>query len=69
MRSGKLRIEPFKFKEFTIQVFKLVLRGITEVLIKIIKNSISLIAPILTNILNCCFNSNTFPSDLKRAIA
>ena len=76
-RSGKLRTETFKFKEFTIQevinATKLLDNssscGITEVPVKIIKNSISLIAPILTYIFNCCLNSSTFPNDLKCAIS
>ena len=60
-RSGKLRTETFKFKEFTIQkvidATKLLDNisscGITEIPVQIIKHSISLIAPILTNIFNC----------------
>ena len=71
-RSGKLKTETFKFKEFTIQevidATKLLDNssscGITEVPVKIIKNSISL-TPICTNIFNCCLNSSTFPGDLK----
>ena len=71
-RSGKLRTETFKFKEFAIQevidATKLLDKssycGITENTVKKIKNSISLIAPILTYIFNCYLNLRIFSCDL-----